>query len=66
LAEAFRTFPDHPRQKPGSPAGTASEIKHTFAGTQIHQPDGFLRDVKVMAFHLLAFTLIGPAIEFLL
>jgi hypothetical protein len=64
LAEPFRTFPDHPRQKPGSPPRSASQIKHTFARTQIHQPNRFLRNVQVMAFHLLAFTLIGPAIKF--
>src|SRR5256885_7833615 len=58
LAETLRTFPDHPRQKPGSPASAASQIKHTFSRTQIHQSNGFFGDVEVMAFHLLAFTLI--------
>ena len=64
LAETFRTFCHQPCQKPSSPARAASQIKHTLARAQIHQPNSFFRDVQVMAFHLFAFTLIGPAIKF--
>src|SRR5271170_1234693 len=66
LSEALRAIADESRQKACSPAGAASQIEHTFAGAKVHDADGFFRDVEMMALHLLAFTLMGPAVEFVL
>src|SRR5436309_292473 len=45
---------------------TYSAAEHTCAGAKVHQANGLLSDVEMMALHLLAFTFGGPAIEFLL
>ena len=58
--------PHQPRQQPSGPSRPAAQIEHSLSGTQVHQADSFLRDIKVMAFHLLAFALLGPAVEFVL
>src|SRR5207302_10865035 len=51
-------------QQAGGPTGAATQVEHALAGAQVHEANGLLGDVEVMAFHLLAAARLGPAIEF--
>ena len=66
LTESLRPLADEPRQQTRGPARSAAEIEDALARTQVHAAKRLLRNIEVMVFHLRAFALLGPAIEFLL
>src|SRR5439155_8236489 len=66
LPKSFRTLTHYPRQQPRRPPRPAPQIKHPLSGTQIHHPNRLLRDIEMMALHLLAFTLLRPPVELVL
>src|ERR1017187_1183825 len=66
LSKTLWPFARHARQQTCRPPRSAAEIENALTRTQIHAPHRFLSDVEMMALHLGALAVIGPAVEFLL
>src|SRR5208282_2517939 len=66
LSKTLWPFADHASQQARRPTRSAAEIQNALTRTQIHAPHRFLGGVEVIALHLRALAVIGPAIEFVL